>query len=1082
VTELFGVSMNLIMYVLVAALGVALATVAYVWLRNRVMFNVGVRNIPRRTAQTTLIVLGLMLSSLIISAAFTMGDTVSRSLTSQVYSLLGSVDETVQVQGSISDQTVEDEDAQSIQRDEGFATADAQRLIDQLEGLTHVDAVVPMFAEVAVAVNPEQKLSSPTFTVVGIDAQASRNLPDIQDVKSGQHLNVADLGPNEIYVTRSGASDLNVKPGQSISVNAFGMTKDFTVKAIVEDRRLAGSGGISVRREGGVVPLPVAQGLFDAPGRLTSIAISNEGDVHGGVQHSDEVTAAARDLAHSQDIPFSVLDVKKQGVDLSEQASSGFTTFFLVFGLFSIGAGVLLIFMIFVMLAAERKSEMGMARAIGTKRADLVQTFLAEGMGYNLAAAAVGCALGVGVAFVIARILASIFSNFDIDISPHVTARSLVVSYSLGVVLTFLTVVFSSWRISNINIVRAIRDIPDPPMQRPSWRVRGFWPTLVRLIFKPGGVQAVAIRIALFVVAIGLIFSGGAADGAVKVLIILAGSLLFLTFVFLTFQWGALFLAVGSLLTIVGASGTAAAPLFLGLSLLPIGLALLVRSFGANERLVYTLAGLALLYIWLFDFETRLIQQVFGQKTGDVEMFFLSGLMITVASVFLAVYNADLIVTLINTVGSRLGSLLPSIRMAVAYPLVNRMRTGMTMAMFCLVVFALIVMSTLIYNFNHVFISDRSLGGWDVRVEENPTNQIPDLSAALRQAGSDAPDRFQAVGVVSIAGRSRVRVCEPRSIATRCNADDLKTFDNYLVRGEDPGFFAGANVALQTRATGYESDAAVWQAVANDPTLAIVDSNALAGGGGFGGGGGGFLHSVDSSARTMEPTPIIVYDRKTQKATTVKVIGIIEFGSSNEFFAGIHVSKAAFDSIFGTPDRRSFFIKTKPGTDNRALARQIEAALLDTGAQADSLRYVVDQQSSLFTGFIRIIQGFMGLGLVVGVAAVGVIAFRTVVERRQQIGMLRALGYTRGMVGLTFLLESAFISIGGIGTGMGFGLVLARFLIRDQFANQGVSTFVIPYVQVLVIGGLALGAALLMTILPSRQASNIPIAAALRYE
>jgi ABC-type lipoprotein release transport system permease subunit len=35
---------------------------------------------------------------------------------------------------------------------------------------------------------------------------------------------------------------------------------------------------------------------------------------------------------------------------------------------------------------------------------------------------------------------------------------------------------------------------------------------------------------------------------------------------------------------------------------------------------------------------------------------------------------------------------------------------------------------------------------------------------------------------------------------------------------------------------------------------------------------------------------------------------------------------------------------------------------------------------------------------------------------------------------------------------------------------------------VLLIGGLAFGFALLMTMIPSRQASNIPIAEALRYE
>jgi putative ABC transport system permease protein len=156
--------------------------------------------------------------------------------------------------------------------------------------------------------------------------------------------------------------------------------------------------------------------------------------------------------------------------------------------------------------------------------------------------------------------------------------------------------------------------------------------------------------------------------------------------------------------------------------------------------------------------------------------------------------------------------------------------------------------------------------------------------------------------------------------------------------------------------------------------------------------------------------------------------------------------------------------------------------LLETGAQAESLRARIDRESAFFTGFFRIIQGFMGLGLFVGVAALGVIAFRSVVERRQQIGMLRALGYTRGMVGLTFLLESAFIAAGGITTGIVFGLILARYLIHEEFANQGVVDFVIPYSQVAVIGLLSFGSALLMTLLPSRQASGIPIAAALRYE
>ena len=66
--------------------------------------------------------------------------------------------------------------------------------------------------------------------------------------------------------------------------------------------------------------------------------------------------------------------------------------FFTTFGSFSIAAGILLIFLIFVMLAAERRGELGIARAIGTRRGHLVQMFIFEGVAYDLVAALVGAA------------------------------------------------------------------------------------------------------------------------------------------------------------------------------------------------------------------------------------------------------------------------------------------------------------------------------------------------------------------------------------------------------------------------------------------------------------------------------------------------------------------------------------------------------------------------------------------------------------------------------------------------------------------------------------------------------------------
>ncbi|HMO11630.1 MAG TPA: UbiA family prenyltransferase, partial [Actinotalea sp.] len=46
-------------------------------------------------------------------------------------------------------------------------------------------------------------------------------------------------------------------------------------------------------------------------------------------------------------------------------------------------------------------------------------------------------------------------------------------------------------------------------------------------------------------------------------------------------------------------------------------------------------------------------------------------------------------------------------------------------------------------------------------------------------------------------------------------------------------------------------------------------------------------------------------------------------------------------------------------------------------------------------------------------AALGVVAFRSVVERRQQIGMLRAIGYRRRMVAASFLIEPSLVAVLG---------------------------------------------------------------------
>ena len=90
--NLFGVPMTSIMVGLLILLGISLGVLALIAWRHPLLVRMGLRNIGRRRSQASLIVLGLMLSTLIISAAFATGDTVGYSITNQFYQELQQAD------------------------------------------------------------------------------------------------------------------------------------------------------------------------------------------------------------------------------------------------------------------------------------------------------------------------------------------------------------------------------------------------------------------------------------------------------------------------------------------------------------------------------------------------------------------------------------------------------------------------------------------------------------------------------------------------------------------------------------------------------------------------------------------------------------------------------------------------------------------------------------------------------------------------------------------------------------------------------------------------------------------------------
>jgi putative ABC transport system permease protein len=107
----------------------------------------------------------------------------------------------------------------------------------------------------------------------------------------------------------------------------------------------------------------------------------------------------------------------------------------------------------------------------------------------------------------------------------------------------------------------------------------------------------------------------------------------------------------------------------------------------------------------------------------------------------------------------------------------------------------------------------------------------------------------------------------------------------------------------------------------------------------------------------------------------------------------------------------------------------------------------------------------------------------SVIERTQEIGMLRAIGTTRGQIIKMVLAEAALMGvIGGI-LGLGTGIVLARILFIGMTTMSGYQlTFVLPPEAIGISLVMALIISQIAAIPPAIRAARVRILEAVQYE
>ena len=961
-------------------------------LRDPIVARIGLRNVSRARSRTVILLLGLLVGSTIISSSLVVGTTVNTLATHFVYQSDGAVNEAVYAPGA----------SVSILGGLSFSPFPAalftgfNRSASTIPG---VQAVTPMVLGTLGLVDRSSGVAQPGLNLVGVNPSAASALGAFTSVAGRSY---PGPGPGEVLLNTQAANALSAKAGDPVTLVGPGGNLSATVEAIVlSDTR---GGFQDTTGQGNVfVPIPAAQNLTGLEGAYDYLAVTNVGGVSAsGVALTSQVwprlnQSLSQVLGTLPPLPNppGVHSVLAADLASAQSASSTLTTLFLVLGLFSIVAGGILIVGIFAMLAEERRGEIGVARAVGMRREQLVKSYYFEGLAYSSGSALLGTLLGVGVGYVMVYAFSQIFASGFGDPAAVLdsfsfTPGDLLTAYAVGFLLTLGTISLTTLAISRLNLVRAIRNLPEPALARRS-----------RLPLT--GTSVLLLAVGGFLLAAGLP----------------AGTDLSLGY-----------LGVGFLLVGVGVLGAA----------------------WTSVRLSLSLSGLALLvFFGLSPLRTALLG---SDHSGTIFSFFLQGLFLLLGSVTLYVFNSDLFVGGITRLFRGKARNVPVVRLAFSYPGQKRFRSGITVSIFAMVLFVIVTVAAIgasIQSNVNGFVGEQS-GGFDlVGFSSSPVSGLPQYVAGNPSLSRDL---VRAIPFYSGALRLSVGGSGPflySAAAAPGNASPLEDF------------YSGNGFDFSSTLPGL-TPAATWALLSENRSVVILD-------GSFSGGGLGFgaPHRQATVGMTMDVSTLGGASRGE-----VTVVGIL----TESLVPMALFNPGYLESTLGSNQTSFFLFQTAPGAPTLPITQALQTHFFPQGLQILDLVGLLETSLQVILSFVNLLEIFAALGLVVGIAALGILALRAVTERRAQVGIVRAMGFRQRQVLTAFLLEYSFLALVGMGIGTALGILMVYNL---SSVGLGFFTLTIPWLNLAEVLGLSYALTLLAVAGPSLKASRLPPAEAIRY-
>ncbi|WP_433683054.1 ABC transporter permease [Nocardia sp. CA-119907] len=214
------------------------------------------------------------------------------------------------------------------------------------------------------------------------------------------------------------------------------------------------------------------------------------------------------------------------------------------------------------------------------------------------------------------------------------------------------------------------------------------------------------------------------------------------------------------------------------------------------------------------------------------------------------------------------------------------------------------------------------------------------------------------------------------------------------------------------------------------------------------------------------------------KKIAVKVVGIYK---KTPLLGSMVVSPVMYDEVMPVNFRTNLlmFVKAESGADLPQMRTDLENATEQfVVVQVLDREEFKGAQGKQINTLLAILYGLLALAVVIAILGIVNTLALSVVERRREIGMLRAVGMQRAQVRRTIYLESMLIAVFGAIVGMLLGLGLGVGFLRT-LRDLGLDEIAIPWSQLVLVLISSAVVGVLAALWPGIRAARTPPLAAI---